>query len=969
MKTPCLMLLAIVMAASSQLPAAMAQQARPDAQNGQAARTVTVSGRVMTTDTNEPLAGAYIIINADAAGYASRTSLTDGEGRFSVTTREASPVLTIKYPSYQTIARTIDNSQRTVALGDVRLSPEAIEAAAVTVAAKAPLAILKGDTVQYAAANFKTNPDANTEDLLKKMPGVTTDDDGNVQVNGQSIGKVYVDGKEYFSEDPAMALKNLPADVVQSMQTFEERTDESKFSGFDDGTRLRAVNVVTKSGVAHSVFGKVYAGYGTDDRYAAGLGANIFMGDHRLTVTGQSNNVNNQGFTLQDVAQASSGRGGGQFATSVRGGIQQTNAAGLNYNGQFKDKLKLSAAYNFNNVNSDRQRTRQQTFLNTPRVYSDTSYVNGYNFAHSLYARAEWTPDSTNRLTFSPRVTYNTNHGDEYSAASTLQNGLLSNNSKSEYGNAMGAYNAGANLWWNHRLPSKIGGRTFSVGGNGSASNQWGSRTQSSVYGSLDDFGNFVPENLDQYYTLGGASYSWSGRATYNEPLSRTSRLSLSYNYSYNSANSDKLGYEWDQALQVYDMNNPDPLTSNVFTSNRTRQETTLGYNYVKDKINLNASVGYQWTTLQDIEKFPLTSDDKYNFRAWTPRLRFEYKPTKTKSLTVDYNRRTGLPSIEQLQQVVDLSNPLQVFIGDPGLDQSTTDALNIRFLSPNIEKSTMLVLNANVNFTQDYIAYDRTFLAADRTLPDGTVIPKGAQVTAPVNMDGYVSANMGGFYSFRIPAIKSAMNTGLNYNYTHSPSIENSIRSSVNNNTFGGFVSLTSNISEKVDFTLRYSASLRFNEGSSGTFNRYVTSNLGGFLNVYLVGGLFINADATWRNNVGTDASADQHYAMVNAGIGYKFLANRQAEFRLTGNDLLNQNRAIFQNSYDTYTQLSTTNVLKRYFMLSFTYKFDTRKGRSAKNYGTSEETRPPGPGGPMMMRPGGGPGGGYGGGGGFGR
>lgn len=962
------------------------------------AAPITVKGKVVGSDDGQPIAGAYVIVNAAEPDAVRRTSLTGSDGSFSVVSREKTTALTISFIGYRDFVRTIDPAAgRTVDLGTIRLVPEAQVAQEVKVTAKAPMATMRGDTLQYNAAAFKTNPDASSEDLLKKMPGVTTDNNGAVEVHGQMVGKVYVDGKEFFADDPAVALKTLPADVVESMQIFDDKSDESKFSGFDDGERIKAINIVTKNGVSTSTFGKVYGGYGSDNRYSVGAAANIFNVNQRWTVLAARNNVNNQGFTLNDIASSMTGRRGGmgmgggsnvnQFTTSVRGGIQTTTMAGLNYQGDFK-KVKVGGNYFFNNVNADIWRAVGQDYKNMARLYNDTTATRGYNYQHRANIRLEWNPNETNRIFFTPRVTYSTNHGNSSSVQTTWLDGMLNNTAANRYTTKLGTYDASANLFWMHRLGKA--GRTFSVGGSVGGSNGWGDRTQRSEYGTLGDetdgseetrvspldlytkaSGDLTYSVLNQIGTLGTPGFDVSARASYAEPLSQSSRLQFSYRISYDKSDSRILSYDWDPVLgEVLEL---DPTTSNLFDRNQMRHSGTVGYNWVKkDKITLNAAVSYQYSTLNDDETYPREMDNRYHFSAWLPRLRFEWKPTLMQSLNVQYRRSTSTPNVNQLQDVLDLSNPLQVYYGNPNLKQSYTDRIEVHYNLANPEKSTNFHVFAFATLTQNYIANHRRFLTEDEEY-QGTTIVRGAQVSSPVNLNGYASANLFGIYSFRINPIRSNMNIGFLYQYAQTPSMEDNVQYLSHSNRMGMHLALTSNISENVDFTVAYRPSLNFTTSRqkdngtqefNRTFDRYVGSDLSAFLNIFLWKGLFINADATWRNSFGTQASYSQHYALLNAGIGYKFLKYRQAEVRLSAYDLLNQNRAFWQSSNDTYTQTTLSNVLKRYFMVSFTYKFDTRKGRSADNYGTEgqqnifggrgDRRSSGGPGGPP---PGGGP------------
>ena len=954
------------------------------------AAPITLKGKVVGGDDGQPIAGAYVIINASEPDAAKRTSLTGTGGTFQVTSREKSTNITISFIGYKNFYRSVSpEAGGTVDLGTIRMQPEVQVTEEVQVIAKAPIATVKGDTLQYNASAFKTNPDATSEDLLKKMPGVTTNDDGAVEVHGETLGKVYVDGKEFFADDPAVALKTLPADVIAGIQVFDDKSDESKFSGFDDGERIKAINIVTKSGVSTSTFGKVYGGYGTDHRYSAGAAANMFNANQRWTVLASRNNVNNQGFTLNDIASAMTGRRGGmgggidasQFTTNVRGGIQTTTMAGLNYQGEF-EKVKINGSYFFNNVNADIWRITSQDYQTEgKRQDYDTTATRGYNYQHRLNMRLEWNPNETNRIFFMPRVTYSTNHGSSTNASRTMLNALLSNTAANRYATQLGTYDASANLWWMHRFGKA--GRTLSVGGSGGGSNGWGERSQLSEYGSLADedaalsalltkTDGLTYTTLNQIGTLDAPGFDVSGRISYSEPLSQSSRLQFSYRIAYDKTDSHKYSYNLTEELEALDAVrdlvselglDPDPTTSNLFARNQTRQTGTVGYNWIKgETFRLNASVGYQHSRLNDDETFPkeLTSD--YAFNAWLPRLRFEYNPGKMQHLRFEYRRTTSTPSVNQLQDLLDISDPLNVSQGNPGLKQSYTDRLELHYNLANPEKSNYFHVFARASFTQDYIATHRETLTEDRVI-QGTTLVKGAQLSTPVNLDGYISANLFSMYGFAINPIRSNLNLGLMYMYARTPSMEDNVQYMSNSNRLGLNLSLTSNISENVDFTITYRPGLTFTTSQqkdrqtqqmSRQFDRYVRSDLSAFLNVYLWKGLFVNMDASWRNSFGTQSSYSQHFALLNAGIGYKFLKYRQAEVRVSGYDLLNQNRAFWQTSNATYTQTTLSNVLKRYFMVSLTYKFDTRKGRSAENYGTEDRGPFGGHGGPRPGGPG---------------
>lgn len=906
---------------------------------------IVVTGRVVDSkNEKEPLVGALIKLNpSDSLSLKKPGNIVaaDVNGYFSIKPSKLPCEIEISYIGFQPILLKVTSAN--VKLGVIKMTETALTADAVTVVAKSTIGRIIGDTTQFSAAAFKTNPDATTEDLIKKMPGVTVSTDGAIEAQGEKVSKVYVNGKAYFEDDPSLALKSLPVDAVQSVQLYDDQSDDAKFSGFDDGTRVKTINIITKKSVMNSAFGKAYGGYGTDGRYAGGLGINYMNENQRLVLVAQSNNVNNQGFTVNDIMSGSGGggmggrRGGGggsndlgAFTTSARGGITQTNFAGASYSGEFKDKLKLSASYFFNGLNSDQNGTMTQNYLTMSRFYDQQSASNGFQYNHRFRAKAEWTPNETNKITFSPNINYTVNHGSSYNAARTYtaaQQGQLTNEAINNYNTKLNTYNLSGDLWWQHRF--KKAGRTLSLGGVVYAEKAWGDRSQNSYYGSLDQSQTWMPDSIKQIGLLDNSRYTFTGSATYSEPLSKRSVLNFNYSYSYDKSISDKVGLNYDKNRQDYTL--LDTTTTNYMVRNYSTHNAGIGYNYtIAKKLNLTASVMYQYAELNNRQDFPVISDPnvKYNFNAVLPNLSIRFTPSKENALTLSYYTYSMFPSVTQLQNILDVTNILQVSTGNPNLKQSYSHNLRANYNYNNTPKNVNFQLAVTANTTADYIANHRRFLTQD-TIVNGTVIPNGAQFTSPVNLNGYYNAGMFSNVSFGLDFIKSNASAMVFYRFVQSPSIENNVAYSSMSNSIGGRIQITSNISEKIDFTISYSPSLRLSN-SSTRFDRYFSHDASIFFNIYLWKGFYIQADGTWRNSFGTQESYSQHYGLLNAAIAQKFYKN-QFELKLSAYDLLNQNRSFWQSTTDTYIQTTTSNVLKRYFMLSFTWKFDTRKNKES--------------------------------------
>lgn len=952
---------------------------------GAAAQTsVTIKGKVMLSDDPLPAVGAIVRLNASDTtkrNLKGRTTASDAKGLFTLTSREAKNSVTVSYMGYKPQTVPVSGSG-VVNLGNITLDPSSETIERVEIVAQASMAKVEGDTTQYNAAAFKTNPDATAEDLLKKMPGVSTDENGKVQAQGQEITKVLVNGKEYFDSDPSAALKNLPVDAVESIQIYDSESDAAKFSGFDDGERVRTVNIVTKAGVTNSFFGKAYGGGGlfspwaqtgsSSMRYAAGLGLNFWRGDHRLTIIAQANNVNNQGFTLGDVSSSGRSRGGrgrnsaggtdiSGFSTPVRGGLQSTQMVGLNYNGQFGNTFKMSAGYMYNGVGADIWNRITQEYLTTSRTYESDNASNAFQHTHALNIRTEWNPNATNRITFNPSVSYSNNFGHSTAVSQTYMDKQLSNAADNKYGTKLERMNANADLWWQHSFGNT--GRTLSVGGVINGRRDIGAREQTSYYQTADaKTGLIKQDSILQVGSVWGDGYTLTGSATYTEPLSKKSRLSANYSITYDKSISDKDGWNWDKIVQDYTLE--DTTTTNYFNRNYTTHVAGLGYTFVQGKtLTLNATVNYQNALLNNNQLSPdplRTGSNAYRFQTVLPSLRLSWTPATGHNLNVMYNTNSIFPSVNQLQDVLDVNNPLQVSIGNPNLSQSYSNTLMLRYSYANTAKNINFWAMGFGNMTDDYISTHRMFLTQD-TVVNGTTLVRGAQFSQPVNLSGYVNARLMTNVGFGIKPIKSNLNIMAGYSYGRTPSKQDNVTYISTSNRINLGVSLTSNISENVDFTFYYRPSLNLTTAGTGRFDRYFGHNVGGKVDLIFAKYFFVNLDASWNNSYGTQEAYTQHYALVNAAVGAKFLKNRAGEIRLACYDLLDQNRSVYQSFSDTYTQLTQSNILRQYFMLSFTYKFDTRKGGARASSTNTEGNFRPG-GGSYGPPPSGAPGGGGG-------
>ncbi len=907
----------------------------------------TINGRVLE-ESQEPLPviGATIRLTTLADTSVSTGTVSDLDGYFSLRNVSSGQYrISVSYigtqPFEQIIAVTNGNRE----LGAIRLKNQSSMLDQVIVQGQQIRVKQLGDTTEFNAGAFKTNPDASAEDLLSKMPGVTSEG-GAVKVQGEEIRQVLVDGKPFFGDDPAAALKNLPAEVIDKIQVFERLSDQSQFTGFDDGQGQKSINIITKDGKNTGQFGKIYAGYGSDDRYTAGGNINVFNGDRRISIIGLSNNINQQNFSSEDLMGVTSGgRGGGSrgqggrdggrgrgsgggndFLVGQQGGITATNSLGINYSDAWGKKINVSGSYFLNTTQNDNETelTREYfTAADSGLNYKENSATANNNTNHRFNFRFDYTIDSSNSLLITPRLSiqdngYQTNlTGSSYLPGQYPIGNIINNNQSDNLG-----YNFSNNVLYRHRFTKR--GRTLSANFGTQLNGRDG---ESAVY-SLNEYSDADTTLLDQQSDLYTKGYSLSGNITYTEPVGKKSQVMASYNPSFTESNSDKETFNNNPADNSYTLF--DTLLSNKYDNTYTTHRGGLTYRYNDQKASFMAGANMQHALLAGEQYFPYTFQLRQSFTNVLPQAMFNYKFGQGQNLRLMYRTATNAPSVTQLQQVADITNPLLLKTGNPNLVQDYTHNIMLRYGKTNTTTAHSLFFFTHAGYTNDYIGSETIIPSNDTIFSDNITIRRGSQLTRPVNLDGYW--NTRSFFTYGLPVnlIKSNLNMHAGFNFRRTPSQINGLINFSNNYApTAGFV-LGSNISEKLDFTLSYNGNYNIvrNTLQQQTDNSYY-SHLASFrINWLPQERIVLNTSLDHNMYSGLNQGFNQQFLLWNAYAGYKFLKDRSLEARISVYDLLNQNRSISREITDTYLEDSRTRVLTQYFMFSLTYTLRNFKG-----------------------------------------
>lgn len=924
---------------------------------------IFLKGRVIEGETKEPMIGANVLLKTVADSLLLST-VTGADGGFEIRRPLIPDVkLEIIFLGYQKI---IINHSRGDALdlGTLTLIEDSKLLGEVVIEGQIPVGEVKGDTTSFNANAFKTRENADAEDLIRKIPGVTIQN-GEIQAKGEQVQRVLVDGREFFGNDPFLALRNLPADVIDRVEILDQRSDQSRLTGFDDGNYSRTINIVTRPDRRSGQFGRIYAGGGTQDRYAAGGNFNYFKGNKRISIIGLFNNINQQNFSSQDLVGVTGGQGGGgrggfgggggrpggpggggnnNFLVGQDQGIIATNSVGLNYSDKFGEKMNFTASYFFNSTNNNlfRLTNREIILSETNRQFYEESLLNNIkNNNHRINGRIEYDIDEKNALIITPSINFqnNTTFNDRDGLnLSGVLNPLSSTRTISDARTE--GYNISNNLVYRYKLGKQ--GRTIST----TIFTAWNERDQlSELIAANRDFIRDIRDTINQ--ETFGLSDGFNYRATvqFTEPINEKSLLTASYQVGNNKTSADQQTFSMIPELGIMVL---DTALSNVFDNRFTIQRPSVGYSYNLKNWNINANMDYQYAVQNNEALFPLERTFNQSFSNFLPGMNAFYRNReKGTSFRMRYRTFTQEPSVNQLQNVINNQNPLQLVVGNPDLKQAFTHSVFTNFSKINLEKNKTFFTFLFMSLTENFIG-NSTFVTQADTLINGEVLLRpGAQISRPENLSGQFRSRLFMTYGSPIQKLKSQFNMNSSVAFNRTPGLINDQRNFNDNIDLSQGFTLTSNISKDVDFTLSTTGTYTIVNSSLQTNlsnNFYIQNSNIRFYYSPNNGKLFVSNTVNNMLYRGLSADLDQSVWLWNIEAGYRFLKENKGELKFTVFDLLNQNNAIGRTVNDVTIEDTFTRVLTRYALVSFTYIIGNFKQQQ------------PNQGGPPMGRPWGG-------------
>ena len=988
-----------------------------------------LSGIVMEKGSNEPIMSATVQVCTVKDTTLVDGAATDVKGAFKINgVKKGQYLLKISFIGYHThvVPVNLNNEKKKdVDLGYFTLTTDAIMLKEAQVTANAAKVQVKGDSLIYNADAYRMYEGSMLEDLVKKLPGATIDEDGTIKINGKEVKKVLVDGKEFFINDKNIALKNLPTNIIDKIKAYDRKSDLSRITGIDDGEDETVLDLTVKKGMNNGWFGQINGGLGTERRYNARANVNRFNGPNQYSLVSSANNVNDRGFG------GGGGRGFGGRGFGGGGGLQASKELGFNFASELSEKLEAGGYvwHRYNGSDSWNQSTTQN-FVMPSGAFSNSvnqSYTSNSNLSSGF--RFEWKPDSMWNIIFRPNFSYSRNRSSQYGTSRTYdvdpndytdatlekaERNFIShvyetgdayvdtlitkivntNDSRSQnYSNSVGG---NGELQINRKLNTN--GRNITLRLTGGLTNtesrQLSAANISYRQGKPGDINN-------RYNTTPGRTRNYSVQATYSEPIADRTYIQFSYRFSYSYNKSDRQAYDYLSNLDSYNAivealsknrydiaGAVDDLLSRGFT--QTYSERLSQFSEYK---NLDHTISLTFRRVRDNYNFnfgfdllPQHSEMDYHYMGkqynditrnvfnFAPSLNLRYRFNEMSNLQFRYRARTSQPSMTNLLDIEDDSNPLNITKGNPGLKPSFNQNFMLFYNTFEMEHQRSIFANLNFSFTQNQIAQRVYIIDAS----------KGQRMTKSENINGNWNVNGGFGFNTALDANKAwTLNSNTDAGFQNSVSYLDPAQYREEKST-----TKTLNLRERLELGYRndwFEISLNGNVNFNHSNNNVITNSLkntfdfayGTEININAPWGTMFNTDIAMNSRRGYASSEMNTNELIwNAQVSQSFLRGRALTISLSWNDILGQQSNISRTINAMQSSDTRYNAIYSYGMINVIYKLNIFGGRNAN--GTSNERDMwgrtsgergnrggrPGGGRPGGGRPGGGFGGGFGGG-----
>ena len=816
-------------------------------------------------------------------------------------------------------------------LADLKLDPVVLKFESKllneVVVSGAPKITIKEDTVEYKASDYQLRENALAEDLLKKLPGVEVDKDGNVKAQGKTITKIRVNGKDFFGGDVKTATQQLPADLIDKIQIVDDYGDQANLTGIKNGDPEKILNIEMRPDKNKGYFARGTAGGGNKNRYQASLNANSFKDKQQVSFLGNLNNTNSSVFntggggggTRVQITNGG-GRFGGGGAAGGGDGITLVGSLGLNYRDEWSKKLTSYGSYSFSNRDNDvtSNQLSQNNFQNSLILNDQNNTNNTQNVSHRLNWNIEYRPDSLNYIKFSPSFSYSMADSKGFSNYNQQNNSQLNSSGITSSNSGSEVPALGGTLLLNHRFAKRGRNISLNLTFNNSETDQ--RRDELNQYTNYRASGNSDVYRRQQLDIL-NRSVSNGATLSYNEPLTRTSNLEFNYNLNRTNYSNERETFDVNDLGNIVRNNGLSNNYDYSFTTNR------MGVNYRVNQKKYNYSLGasVQPTVLEGNSVINNTLNSYRNTGLnFIPTARFSYNFSKTRSFNANYFGRSNEPGYNQLQPIPDVSNPQYPIFGNPNLNAEFNHTFNLRYNNFEFNTGNVLFTNLSYAFADNKIISN---ISRIEDVPEiGTV-----QETRYLNTNGFYTVN--GFYNYSKPFAerKYVISTNGSANFNNNISFSNSEKNIGKNWILSQGLNAQINPVKWLEINPGFTYSFNTNSNDIITNTNTKVSTYGFSFNskTYFLKRYLIGAELSKTVNSGYSSLLAANPFIINTYLEMQFFKDKTGTLRLQSYDLLDENTSVSRTITANSINDSRSNRLSRYFMLSFTMRLQSFAGK----------------------------------------
>jgi hypothetical protein len=908
-------------------------------------QTKNISGKLKDDMEKKPIYNAVVALLTPNDSFLYKFTRSDENGNFSIKNVDTGKyILMTTHGRYADYLDDIDVKEAGISLGEIALLNKSRLLEQVIVKTGSAIRI-KGDTTIYTADSFRVSANANVEELLKKLPGIQVDKNGQIKAMGEKVEKVLVDGEEFFGDDPGMAVKNLRADAVKEVQVFDKKSDQAEFTGVDDGDTKKTINLKLKDNKKKGYFGKIDASGGPqkiiDDRYNTNLLFSSFKGKRKLSAfllngnTGQDRlswqdsekfggENDNVSMSMDDDGEVSYQWTGGNnddepYIDNENGFMKNTNA-GLQYSNKWKDKqtLNISPKYTNQIYNNNTARFTQNQYGDSLLNENANTFTNISRSNCKLSGSYDVKLDSNNSIKFTTKANfYSTLSNEKENSYTTGTKGILKNSSDRILNANSDKASYFSSVLYKHRF--KKARRTFSINSSWSfSSNESNSLLNSTNIGFKNGNTSSI-QQLNQNKIAEKINQNISANIIYTEPLSKNHSLEISHQITSSKGSNDQITYSYSNLTGKYDYV-VDSL-SNQFKQTITINKPSIRINYNAKKIKYSFGSGFGFTNFDLLDR-TFNKDYQRNFTNFFPAASFTYTYKSNHNLRINYNGNTSQPSLNDLQPLRNNANFFNQFIGNPDLKPSFTNSFRVSHNSYNFLKEMSIYQSIDIRTVNNSIVYSRL-----------TDLDSGKTITKPVNTNGNISINFYGGTWFKVKKIDLQIGINPNMSFNKIANIINN-KNSFSKTLNDGLSFYFSKYKEKkYDFSINHNFSNNRNTTTQNNeIKKFNTYNLEVYATVYYKKTWSLSTDYNYFVRQKTpDFQTNLSNQLWNAKFQKTFKKDEFTAYIIL-RDILNQNIGIDRRFYENSVSEIRNDRLKRYAMIGFTWNFKNKAAAATK-------------------------------------